>query len=52
MLQEENSLLVVIDIQGNLARAAAARELLFESTRKLIQGARVFHLPIIVTEQN
>jgi nicotinamidase-related amidase len=51
MLQEENSLLVVIDIQGNLARAAADRELLFESTRKLIQGARVFHLPIIVTEQ-
>jgi nicotinamidase-related amidase len=51
MLQEETSLLIVIDIQGNLARAAADRELLFESTRKLIQGARVFQLPILVTEQ-
>lgn len=51
MLQEENSLLVVIDIQGTLARISADCELLFESTRKLIQGARVFHLPIIVTEQ-
>jgi nicotinamidase-related amidase len=51
MLQEETGLLIVIDIQGNLARAAADRELLFESARKLIQGARVFQLPIIVTEQ-
>jgi len=51
MLKEETSLLVVIDIQGNLARAAADRELLFESARKLIQGAKVFQLPIIVTEQ-
>ena len=51
MLQEETSLLVVIDIQGTLARIAADCELLFESARKLIQGARVFHLPIIVTEQ-
>ncbi len=51
MLHEETSLLIVIDIQGNLARAAADRELLFESTRKLIQGAKVFSLPIIVTEQ-
>ena len=51
MLQEETSLLIVIDIQGNLARAAADRELLFENARKLIQGAKVFALPIIVTEQ-
>jgi nicotinamidase-related amidase len=51
MLQEENSLLVVIDIQGTLARISADCELLFESARKLIQGAKVFHLPIIVTEQ-
>ncbi|HPX56044.1 MAG TPA: hydrolase [Syntrophales bacterium] len=51
MLKEETSLLIVIDIQGNLARAAADRELLFESARKLIQGAKVFQLPIIVTEQ-
>ena len=51
MLHAETSLLVVIDIQGNLARAAADRELLFESTRKLIQGAKVFSLPMIVTEQ-
>ena len=50
MLKEETSLLIV-DIQGNLARAAADRELLFESARKLIQGAKVFQLPIIVTEQ-
>ena len=51
MLHTETSLLIVIDIQGNLARAAADRELLFESARKLIQGAKVFSLPIIVTEQ-
>ncbi|MBN1545088.1 MAG: hydrolase [Syntrophaceae bacterium] len=51
MLQQESTLLVVIDIQGNLARAAADRELLFESARKLIQGAKVFALPIVVTEQ-
>ncbi len=51
MLQQETSLLIVIDIQGNLARSAADRELLFESARKLIQGAKVFSLPIIITEQ-
>jgi nicotinamidase-related amidase len=51
MLQEETTLLVVIDIQGTLARISADRDLLFESTRKLIQGAKVFQLPIIVTEQ-
>lgn len=51
MLHEETSLLVVIDIQGNLAQAMADRDLLFESARKLIQGAKVFNLPIIATEQ-
>ncbi len=51
MLDEKNAVLIVIDIQGNLARTAADQELLFDSTRKLIQGATVFGLPVIVTEQ-
>jgi nicotinamidase-related amidase len=51
VLQIESTLLVVIDIQGNLARAATDRDLFFENTRKLIQGAKIFQLPIMVTEQ-
>lgn len=51
MLYEATSLLVVIDIQGNLAQAMDERELLFESVDKLIRGAKVFSLPIVVTEQ-
>lgn len=51
MLTKDNSILVVIDFQGNLAQAMHQKESLFENAQKIIRGARVFGIPIIVTEQ-
>ena len=51
MLSVENSLLVVIDIQGNLAQAMHDKKSLFENLKKIISGAQILNLPIIVTEQ-
>ncbi len=51
MLNRENTALLVIDIQGNLAKAMHDRDLLFKNTRILIQSAQILGLPIIMTEQ-
>ena len=50
-LTEEQALLVVIDIQGNLARAMDDKEALFANAARMIAGAQVFGLPVVVTEQ-
>jgi hypothetical protein len=47
----DNSILVAIDIQGNLYRAMDDREFLLESSRKLITGARTLGIPALLTEQ-
>ena len=51
MLSRINALLIVIDIQGNLAQAMYDKENLFANNVKMIQGSKAFNLPIIVTEQ-
>jgi nicotinamidase-related amidase len=51
MISRDNTVLVAIDIQGNLAQAMFDKENLFSNTVKLIKGFKVLSLPIIVTEQ-
>ncbi len=51
VLSIENSMVVVIDFQGNLAQAMDNKEDLFLNAEKIIRGAGVFGLPILVTEQ-
>ena len=51
MLSRIDSVLIIIDIQGNLAQAMYDKENLFANNVKLIQGFKVFNLPIIFTEQ-
>jgi nicotinamidase-related amidase len=51
MLQTEHTILVLIDVQGNLAHAMHNKDSLFENLKKLIQGVQVLNIPIIVTEQ-
>jgi nicotinamidase-related amidase len=51
MLTRENTVLVVIDIQGNLARVMDDRTFLIENNRKLIKGMNVLGIPAMVTEQ-
>jgi len=51
MLKPENTMLIVIDVQGNLYQAMHEKESLLENLTKIIRGAQVFDLPILVTEQ-
>jgi nicotinamidase-related amidase len=51
MLSRANAVLIIIDIQGNLAQAMYDKENLFANNVKLIQGFKAFNLPIIFTEQ-
>jgi nicotinamidase-related amidase len=50
MLNVDNTLLLIIDIQGNMAQGMADRDSLFENVVKLIRGIRVFDIPIVMTE--
>jgi nicotinamidase-related amidase len=51
MLTSENMVLIVIDFQGNLAHSMYEKHQLFENAQKVINGASIFGIPIIVTEQ-
>jgi nicotinamidase-related amidase len=52
MLIRDDAVLVVVDVQGKLARLMHEAEALFDQLSRLIRGARALDLPIIVTEQN
>ena len=51
MLSADRSVLFIIDIQGNLYQSMQDKHFLLENLRKLIRGAGVFNVPLIVTEQ-
>lgn len=51
MISRDAAVLVIIDIQGNLAQAMFDKENLFLNTVKLIKGFKAMSLPMIVTEQ-
>ena len=51
MLSAETTVLLLIDVQGKLAHLMDQRDTLFENLQKLIQGARILELPILLTEQ-
>ncbi len=51
MLKKENTVLLLIDIQGNLAHSMYEKELLFENLQKLIQGITILKIPILWVEQ-
>jgi nicotinamidase-related amidase len=52
MLSRENTFLIVVDIQGNLARVMDDQAFLIENNQKLIRGMHVLGIPVLVTEQN
>jgi nicotinamidase-related amidase len=52
MLNIEKTALVIIDVQEKLSRVMHEKEKLFENLQKLIKGAQILGIPIIVTEQN
>lgn len=51
MISRTAAVLVIIDIQGNLAQAMFDKETLFANTVKLIKGFKALNLPVIATEQ-
>ena len=52
MLTVDEALLLIVDIQGKLARIMHASEAMIDSASRLIRGAAVLGLPILWTEQN
>ncbi len=52
MLTKDNTGLIVVDIQGKLARLVHDSEALIANCEKLIKGAQALELPIITLEQN
>lgn len=52
MLVKENTGLIVVDIQGKLARLVHESSTLISNCEKLIKGVKALNLPIIWLEQN
>jgi len=52
LLNKENTGLVIVDVQEKLMGVMGRRERLIDRVSKLLDLARVFELPVIVTEQN
>ncbi len=51
LLSVEDTVLMVIDMQGNLYESMQDKQFLSENVQKLIRGMQVFGIPVIVTEQ-
>lgn len=51
MLKKEDTVLVIVDVQGRLATLMYGRDNFFENIVKLIKGARALGLPLLWNEQ-
>ena len=51
MLTPENTYLVVIDVQVNLARVVAESELAILAVSQLVEGAKLLEIPVLLTAQ-
>ena len=51
MFSKENSVLVIIDVQGKLAQLMYNKDELFDSLQTLIKGMSILEVPIIWVEQ-
>ena len=52
MLEQEDCGLIVVDVQGGLARIVQQSDLFIDNTRKLIQCCKLLSIPVIWLEQN
>lgn len=51
MLSRTAAVLILIDVQGNLAQAMIDKEKTFSNSVKLIRGFRALNLPMMISEQ-
>ncbi|AWK06205.1 hydrolase [Flavobacterium crocinum] len=52
MLTQENTGLIIVDVQGKLARIVQESEKMIANLEKLIRGCQILSVPIIYLEQN
>jgi len=52
MLKTDNTVFLLVDVQGKLAHSMHAREHLFNNLKKIVKGMRVLEVPILWAEQN
>ena len=51
MFMIDQTVLLVIDVQGKLARLVHEKEILLKNLQAMIKGARILQIPILWTEQ-
>ena len=51
ILNEDNTLLLIIDIQEKLLNVAFNKDILYQNSKKIVKAANILNLPIFVTEQ-
>ena len=52
MITTEDTVLVLVDVQGKLAQSMHNKKDLFENLKKMVKGAQVLGIPILWAEQN
>lgn len=52
MLETDNTFLLLVDIQGNLAHSVLKKDALHTCVKQIIKGVQILKLPIIWVEQN
>jgi nicotinamidase-related amidase len=52
MFEIDNTVFVLVDVQGKLAQMAYEKDLLFDNLQRLVKGMQILKIPIIWTEQN
>jgi len=52
MLTTDNTVFLLVDVQGKLAHSMYGKENLFKNLKKLVKGMRVLEIPILWAEQN
>ena len=52
MLNQEKTGLIIVDVQGKLARMVYESETLLNNIQTLVQGCQILNLPIVWLEQN
>lgn len=51
LLKRENSAILIIDVQERLMPVISEKEIVFANVNRLIAGANILKLPLVVTEQ-
>jgi nicotinamidase-related amidase len=51
MMTRNDTVLLIIDVQGNLAQSIDNRESVLDNIQRVIRGCQIFGIPVILTEE-